>query len=982
MITKKIYEIYLSLGILVFLSHLLHAHDNLTIHPMLMEKAYDAWSKKSNQLFFSNLGIDQGAKYSYMGLPADAASLTLNITTGEKEWTLIQPSSLKDWLIAGVVDEDAPEGRCLAHFYNPYKPYHYLTDPIAVSGRDSFEWASTGESFSPHWSLNKSSPGANEESWGKARQYYLQALTNSSKAGRDENMAHTFYALGKVSHLLQDLSQPEHVRNDAHLINGSGTIGWLPDVVNDTFFHRARWIENYGAENVKKISSFTEFKNVSALDWRAVGFTKMEDFWDRRMYRGDSADLDADITDSKKLLGLSEFINGNFLGADASYGDFFEVTDNHYFPHPVLNDTNASNIFQRGIWAATTWEDSAAVDPVNGRFRKSIFLEKSRSGVFVKNHSALNFSLYYITSLAKNSEIKTCAGVSINAPTVLRNYHQIALPKAVQYTAGLIDYFFRGNINISVVWDETSGREQLAISNNSGMPIKGGEFKLFADSQNASETRSEVASFVVDNGTWNESRTLENGETVNATFLPLSEDSNCMLVYKGVIGLDSSGNEADPTESGKAIAASHFAYEAPPYPEPILECVSVFSSNDPCGEINDQDGVPYSTIKTTHTDGHTSTKTYSHNPLTGECMSNTVCGEETVIVSSESLIEAPVNEAPYNHTSPGYALPTGYPGYGRWVYRVTIDSSTVYSGASYSHVSTRTYAPDGSFTEGCSGSYGLTIKSNYSETYHADSPHNTPPDNWVESYQDIYSGEWTWIPAVDEVIASAGVEAVDAAPGYCKFTGTVTSSGYEWEEANGTFELSGPLLAGMTLETTYPTPIEESSVYSAPTDLSVDFPDYPEWTTGPAWLPLVLNEGQSTSGEAYRKWSLATTNPLAPEGVIRSEKKFEYRIRHLNPSTNYLKVWLRKTTVVTASPGTSPPVSGSTSIDDSKTYEWAGTIDAGSQIIVSEPTEVPVPTTNSTETISILKYSCVEGYIPDLSDPLKPNGFPIIPPAP
>lgn len=66
----------------------------------------------------------------------------------------------------------------------------------------------------------KVSPGINQESWVKARNYYYDALTKSAKADREGNLARTFYAIGKVSHLLQDLSQPEHVRNDAHMVNG------------------------------------------------------------------------------------------------------------------------------------------------------------------------------------------------------------------------------------------------------------------------------------------------------------------------------------------------------------------------------------------------------------------------------------------------------------------------------------------------------------------------------------------------------------------------------------------------------------------------------------------------------------------------------------------------------------------------------------------------------------------------------------------
>ena len=97
------------------------------------------------------------------------------------------------------------------------------------------------------------------------------------------------------------------------------------------------------------------------------------------------------------------------------------------------------------------------------------------------------------------------------------------------------------------------------IKNKSGKPLKGGTFKLYADKNDANETRSVVDSLEVDEGSWDESSILEDDKTINATFQPsYGESKGFMLVYQGIIGLDENDGEADPVEAGKAIAAYHF----------------------------------------------------------------------------------------------------------------------------------------------------------------------------------------------------------------------------------------------------------------------------------------------------------------------------------------------------------------------------------------------------------------------------------------
>jgi hypothetical protein len=71
---------------------------------------------------------------------------------------------------------------------------------------------------SPFVPLIKYSPTpTNAETWACARAYEYAALTNSANSNRASNMGCMFYALGHILHLNEDLSQPDHVRNDEHV---------------------------------------------------------------------------------------------------------------------------------------------------------------------------------------------------------------------------------------------------------------------------------------------------------------------------------------------------------------------------------------------------------------------------------------------------------------------------------------------------------------------------------------------------------------------------------------------------------------------------------------------------------------------------------------------------------------------------------------------------------------------------------------------
>ncbi len=68
----------------------------------------------------------------------------------------------------------------------------------------------------PDWALGIQGRDQNGFTLLDARDYQVQSLTAPTREARDRNTALLFRALGQVVHLLEDMAQPQHTRNDPH----------------------------------------------------------------------------------------------------------------------------------------------------------------------------------------------------------------------------------------------------------------------------------------------------------------------------------------------------------------------------------------------------------------------------------------------------------------------------------------------------------------------------------------------------------------------------------------------------------------------------------------------------------------------------------------------------------------------------------------------------------------------------------------------
>jgi hypothetical protein len=112
----------------------------------------------------------------------------------------------------------------------------------------------------------------------------------------------------------------------------------------------------------------------------------------------------------------------------------------------------------------------------------------------------------------------------------------------VKYSAGILDYFFRGTFTMSVSWDSNSQLYNFGVTNTSGQDFNGGNFFLLEDNNGV---RSIVQTVPL-------TGILTNGTGMSFTLGGPATDQ-FLLFYQGTIGV-TNGSALDPVDENIAIA--------------------------------------------------------------------------------------------------------------------------------------------------------------------------------------------------------------------------------------------------------------------------------------------------------------------------------------------------------------------------------------------------------------------------------------------
>jgi len=308
-----------------------------------------------------------------------------------------------EWVSDGGFEEDEPEWRCIRHFHDPMKPWDEAG--LFPGYRSMIYWAQTPDPSNNYEIFN-------EYSLVKAKSYYHQALLT----GSEEKYAKTFRSLGQLMHLISDAAVPAHVRKDPHIV-----------YFNDADPYE-KWVKTFFSKGDETIASlsFDDFVVDEAIFDKAVSNTSASSpisaLWDHDEYSPDGSNLP---DGSNTTIGLAEYTNANFWTED-TFADY---------PHPHLDETN---------YDENVWLNPEQVDAEDGETDNRIYFSKN-TGEPVTHFAAAGY-WYYQLSMWNKPELKHAFLLDEKCHQA---YAEKLIPRAIGYSAALLDYFFRGTIAIS-----------------------------------------------------------------------------------------------------------------------------------------------------------------------------------------------------------------------------------------------------------------------------------------------------------------------------------------------------------------------------------------------------------------------------------------------------------------------------------------------------------------------------------------------------
>ena len=373
-------------------------------------------------------------------------------------------STVWEWLRDGGEYEDEPPWNI------PYiRSLNHFHNPITEEG---FKGDCYGLSLcvsSTVWALmplGTQSILTGNYSWLDVRDYYYKALTSTDKTTRDSYFAQTFRGLGQLMHLIQDASVPAHTRNDFHL-----------------FYN----YEDYAGSFVKGGGVPTPLSS----SFFSGAINNIASFIDTNQYNGTNSAVTL-----LNSVGLSEYSNANFFSEDTIFSA--------NYPNPAKENTNA------------ILKEQIAED---GQTDKVYYIQL--------NGQDYRLAAYSYFKNADINNLITTEGWKYNLDDhVYSDYASLLLPRAVGYSAGLLNYFFRGKLAFV-----REGFDRFRFKNLSSEPIEAGNYTLAYDDGNYN--RRILASF-------NLSTRLNQYELTDSIYFSPPTDNitsgRYMAIFKGKLG--------------------------------------------------------------------------------------------------------------------------------------------------------------------------------------------------------------------------------------------------------------------------------------------------------------------------------------------------------------------------------------------------------------------------------------------------------------
>ncbi|WP_089936921.1 hypothetical protein [Candidatus Entotheonella palauensis] len=339
-----------------------------------------------------------------------------------------------------IIDQVTGRARFANHFHNPIEAWSSAGLSDIQNGLSTILWAQNTD--------EQTHAPEGDWSWQTIRDFYFDALTQSSEHERQASFAKTFRGLGHQIHLIQDAAQPDHVRNDAH-----------PEALTFGRSFHGTFFETWAEKNFSVIGGLAANPEFPSVDLSTAPATDapvpISQFIDTNAYNGTnpSASLSR---------GIAEYTNANFFSDDTIFAaEEKPIGDPHYFPYPKKSSTNLQFYRERSLLPETIIAEDGV--PETG-----VWLQKNADGEHIEHFLK---PTYHSRDCDPNSvgdegegEPPLCNLLFYRDEMCHRDYAEKLIPKAVGYSAALINYFFRGKLDLEVVRQLTPDGKDLDAS--------------------------------------------------------------------------------------------------------------------------------------------------------------------------------------------------------------------------------------------------------------------------------------------------------------------------------------------------------------------------------------------------------------------------------------------------------------------------------------------------------------------------------------
>ena len=377
--------------------------------------------------------------------------------------------------ISDGADEEDNDNRGVNHFF----------DPITGLGLH-FAFGAVQFTASPDWIIDGVKHEGEKIDYLDLFQSYYDGLTKPTEQARALASNKMFNTLGHVVHHIQDMAQPQHTRNDDHC-DATGFSAASALCSNLTGLYKPSAYEAFTAQRSRDFlaAPFFPFSPKYSKAKPDANFVTVDDFWENGK-RGDSG-------------GMATYSNRNFV---TSGTNFFACSANPRgycaasgYPDPNPESTSKElgvidSLVGQQTYIKFTPEGGGQAEPIS---TTTIFLE-ALTGEYVMNNITYRVSNKYL------------------------------IPRALAYSAGIINFFFRADIDARA--DLSTGE---IFVRNLGDKALTGVFQLFYDSKDDGMRHPATSAFTA-------TAAAHGGEAATGVHVPVVNskvDSQFVLVFKG-----------------------------------------------------------------------------------------------------------------------------------------------------------------------------------------------------------------------------------------------------------------------------------------------------------------------------------------------------------------------------------------------------------------------------------------------------------------